>query len=51
MWILRVNMTDQTFKLEDLPESYKYLAGRAMTSTIVADEVPPSVIPWVQTTN
>lgn len=41
MWILRVNMTDQTFKLEDLPESYKYLAGRAMTSTIVADEVPP----------
>ncbi len=41
MWILRVNMTDQTYRLEELPESYKYLAGRAMTSTIVADEVPP----------
>lgn len=41
MWILRVNMTDQTYRLEDLPESYKHLAGRAMTSTIVADEVPP----------
>ena len=41
MWILRINMTDQTYKLEDLPEAYKNLAGRAMTSTLVADEVPP----------
>ncbi len=41
MWILRVNMTDQTYKLESVPEAYKYLAGRALTSNIVADEVPP----------
>ena len=41
MWILRINMTDQSYKLEDLPEAHKYLAGRAMTSTLVAEEVPP----------
>ncbi|HEX6306151.1 MAG TPA: aldehyde ferredoxin oxidoreductase C-terminal domain-containing protein [Anaerolineales bacterium] len=41
MFIVRVNMTDQTYKIEPLPEAYKYLAGRAMTSTLVADEVPP----------
>lgn len=41
MWIVRVNMTDQTYKVEEIPEAYKYLAGRAMTSTLVADEVPP----------
>jgi aldehyde:ferredoxin oxidoreductase len=41
MWIVRVNMTDQSYKVEGIPEAYKYLAGRAMTSTLVADEVPP----------
>ncbi|MFZ5821664.1 MAG: aldehyde ferredoxin oxidoreductase C-terminal domain-containing protein [Chloroflexota bacterium] len=41
MWIVRVNMTDQSYKVEEIPEAYKYLAGRAMTSTLVADEVPP----------
>ena len=41
MWIVRVNMTDQTYRVEPVPEAYKYLAGRAMTSTLVADEVPP----------
>src|SRR5512147_1664230 len=41
MWIVRVNMTDQSYKIEAVPENYKYLAGRAMTSTLVADEVPP----------
>ncbi len=41
MWIVRVNMTDQSYKIEEVPEEYKYLAGRAMTSTLVADEVPP----------
>ena len=34
-------MTDQSYALEDVPEDYKYLAGRALTSTLVADEVPP----------
>jgi aldehyde:ferredoxin oxidoreductase len=41
MWIVRVNMTDQSYEIEAIPEKYKYLAGRAMTSTLVADEVPP----------
>src|SRR5574342_97525 len=41
MWILRVNMTDRTYKVEAVPEAYKNLAGRALTSTLVADEVPP----------
>ena len=41
MWILRVNMKNNSYTLEDVPEAYQYLAGRAMTSTLVADEVPP----------
>jgi len=41
MWIIRLNMTDRTYKLEDIPEKYKYLAGRGLTSYIVADEVNP----------
>ncbi|RPI83965.1 MAG: aldehyde ferredoxin oxidoreductase [Chloroflexi bacterium] len=45
MWIVRVNMTDQTYKLEELPEAYKLLAGRALTSTLVANEVPPTCHP------
>src|SRR4030042_679643 len=41
MWILRLNMTDRTSKLEDVPEKYKLLAGRGLTSSIVSDEVDP----------
>jgi aldehyde:ferredoxin oxidoreductase len=41
MWILRVNMNDQSYRVEALPDAYKYLAGRALTSTIIAEEVPP----------
>ncbi len=41
MWILRVNMNDQSYKVEALPKAYKNLAGRALTSSIVAAEVPP----------
>jgi aldehyde:ferredoxin oxidoreductase len=45
MWILRINMNDQSYRVEELPEAYKYLAGRALTSTIVAEEVPPTCHP------
>jgi aldehyde:ferredoxin oxidoreductase len=45
MWILRVNMTDRSVKLEELPEAYKHLAGRGLTSTIIHDEVPPTCHP------
>jgi aldehyde:ferredoxin oxidoreductase len=41
MWILRVNMNDQSYRVEALPKAFKFLAGRALTSTIVAEEVPP----------
>ncbi|MDD5475285.1 MAG: aldehyde ferredoxin oxidoreductase C-terminal domain-containing protein [Syntrophales bacterium] len=41
MWILRINMTDATYRLEEPSPAYKNLAGRAMTSTLVSDEVPP----------
>ena len=41
MWILRLNMSDRTYRLEEVPEAYKNLGGRGMTSTLVHDEVPP----------
>lgn len=41
MWILRINMKDLAYHLEDVPERYHLLYGRALTSQIVADEVPP----------
>jgi aldehyde:ferredoxin oxidoreductase len=40
--LLRVNMTDRTVKVEDLPEAYKEMGGRWLTSTIVAQEVDPT---------
>lgn len=39
--ILRVNMTDRTVKYEDVPEKYRHLGGRGLTSTIIYDEVDP----------
>jgi aldehyde:ferredoxin oxidoreductase len=39
--LMRINMTDLTHTVEDLPEAYKYLGGRGLTSTIVHDEVDP----------
>ena len=43
--ILRVNMTDRTAKYEDVPEKYKNMGGRWLTSSIVSDEVPPLAHP------
>lgn len=43
--ILRINMTDQSHEWEDLPEEWKTLAGRAFTSTVVAEEVDPTCHP------
>jgi aldehyde:ferredoxin oxidoreductase len=45
MWILRLNMTDRSHKFEELPDAYKHLAGRGLTSTIIHDEVPPTCHP------
>ncbi len=43
--ILRVNMTTLKAKFEDVPQKYSLLGGRGLTSTIVADEVPPTCHP------
>lgn len=43
--ILRVNMTNRTATFEEVPEKYKERAGRWLTSSIVASEVPPTCHP------
>ena len=43
--ILRVNMADRAAAYEDVPEKYKLLAGRGLTSTIIYDEVDPTCHP------
>jgi aldehyde:ferredoxin oxidoreductase len=43
--IYRVNMTDLTVKVEPVPAEWAGLGGRALTSTIVAAEVPPTCHP------
>jgi aldehyde:ferredoxin oxidoreductase len=41
MWFIRVNMTDVKSDIEKVPEMYHFLAGRGLTSMLVANEVPP----------
>ncbi len=41
MAILRLNMSDRSYRVEEVPAAYKNLGGRGMTSTIILDEVPP----------
>ena len=43
--ILRVNMTDRTARFEELPDEDQHKAGRWLTSSLVAREVPPSCHP------
>jgi len=38
-------MTDSSYKVEEVPEAYKHLGGRGLTSYVVADEVPPMAHP------
>lgn len=45
MKIYRVNMTDLSFKMEEVPDRWKLLGGRALTSTIVSEEVDPTCHP------
>ena len=44
-YILRINMNDRSYRFEDVPEKYKLLGGRGLTSNIVYDEVVPTVHP------
>jgi aldehyde:ferredoxin oxidoreductase len=43
--ILRVNMSDLSAKTEEVPAAWAGFGGRALTSTIVAAEVPPTCHP------
>lgn len=43
--LIRVNMADQTVKIEDLAGDYAQMGGRGLTSSIVAHEVPPQCNP------
>ncbi|WP_237153891.1 aldehyde ferredoxin oxidoreductase family protein [Oryzibacter oryziterrae] len=43
--VIRVNMTDLTVRTEEAPAAWAGLGGRALTSTIVAEEVPPTCHP------
>jgi len=45
MNILRLNMTDRTYRLEEAPEQYRNMGGRWMTSSIIAAEVLPLAHP------
>jgi len=44
-FILRVNMSDLTVRKEAVSEKYSFLGGRALTSTVIADEVSPTCHP------
>jgi aldehyde:ferredoxin oxidoreductase len=46
--IFRVNMTDLTTSVEEVPAEWAGLGGRALTSTIVATEVDPTCHPLGQ---
>ncbi len=41
MLFVRVNMTDQSYTITEAPESYTQLGGRAVTSTLISEEVDP----------
>ena len=43
--ICRVNMADLSVRYEEPGEAYRELGGRALTSAIVAAEVPPTCHP------
>ncbi len=43
--ILRVDVGEESLEFEELPEDYRSLGGRGLTSQIIADEVPPTSNP------
>ncbi|MHB1134603.1 MAG: aldehyde ferredoxin oxidoreductase family protein [Chloroflexota bacterium] len=42
---LRVNMSDLTAEYQEVPQQYQQMAGRWLTSSLVANEVPPLAHP------
>jgi aldehyde:ferredoxin oxidoreductase len=45
MKFIRVNMSEKTIHVEDVPEAYIGLGGRGLTSVIINAEVPPKCDP------
>ena len=45
MKFLRVDMTEQTVKVEEVPQEYVGLGGRGLTSIMINNEVPPKCDP------
>lgn len=45
MRIVRINMSRLELSVEEVPEKYRLLGGRALTSRIIADEVDPTCNP------
>lgn len=43
--ILRLNMTDRSFRWEDVSPAHAGLGGRALTSRLIREEVPPACHP------
>ena len=39
--IMRVNLSELKANLEEIPDEYKGLGGRGLTSEIISREVPP----------
>jgi aldehyde:ferredoxin oxidoreductase len=42
---IKVNMSTKTTGIEDVPEQYRGLGGRGLTSTGINEEVPPQCDP------
>jgi aldehyde:ferredoxin oxidoreductase len=45
MRFIRVNMSDQSIRVEEVPQAYAGLGGRGLTSILVNAEVPPTCDP------
>ena len=45
MKFIRVNMTDNTVNVEDVPQEYRGLGGRGLTSIMINKQVPPRCDP------
>ncbi|NIN64604.1 MAG: hypothetical protein GTO63_07845, partial [Anaerolineae bacterium] len=41
MKILRVDMTELTAEVQEVPEKYRSMGGRWLTDSIICDEVSP----------
>jgi len=48
LFIYRINMSDTTYKKEDVPLKYKHLGGRGLTSLLLSDEMNPQASPLGQ---